>query len=219
MNTARLLTVILFVVGVFLQSCDNDGKSSTTTNMDTSMSNHSDHMDMKNMGHEMSQSMRNMMASMSAIKMSGDFDLDFANMMIPHHQSAVEMAQEYLPMAKDEKIKLMAQNIIALQKSEIKELETILANYKLIGGNSGDGANVLMQAMDKMMEEMNGMKMSGNADKDFLVMMIPHHESAVTMSKDELLYGKNLELKKIAQKILDEQKREITEFKEWLKDN
>lgn len=43
--------------------------------------------------------------------------------------------------------------------------------------------------MDAMMEEMNGMKMSGNADKDFLVMMVPHHESAATMSKDELKYG------------------------------
>ncbi len=219
MKTAHILTVALFVVGIFLQSCDNKSNSPTKTDMDTSMANHSDHKDMKNMGHEMSQSMRTMMASMNAVKMTGDFDLDFANMMIPHHQSAVDMALEYLPMAKDEKIKLMAQDIIALQKKEIKELETIVANYKPIAGNSGDGANVLMQAMDKMMEEMTGMKMSGNADKDFLVMMIPHHESAVTMSKDELLYGKNLELKKLAQKILDEQKKEISQFKEWLKDN
>lgn len=220
MKTTNLITAAFFTVGFLLQSCDNTGNSSATNQSDSAMSK-MDHskMNHNNMNHKMAQSMTTMMASMSAIKMSGDFDLDFANMMIPHHQSAVEMAQEYLPMAKNEKIKLMAQNIIALQKKEIKELETIVANYKPEGGNSGDGANVLMQAMDKMMEEMNGMKMSGNADKDFLVMMIPHHESAVAMSKDQLLYGKNLDLKKLAQKILDEQKKEITEFKDWLKAN
>ena len=177
-----------------------------------------DKMDDKNMSHNMPQSMTTMMTSMGAMKMTGDFDLDFANMMIPHHQSAVDMAQEYLPMAKDEKIKLMAQNIIALQKKEIKELETIVANYKPIAGNSKEGANALMNAMDAMMEEMNGMKMSGNADKDFLVMMIPHHQSAVAMSEDELKYGNNLELKKLAQKIINDQKKEIEEFNEWLKD-
>lgn len=77
-------------------------------------------MDKKDISNTMPQSMTTMMASMSGLKMTGDFDLHFANMMIPQHQSAVDMAQEYLPVAKDEKIKLMAQNIIVLQKRKLR---------------------------------------------------------------------------------------------------
>jgi len=59
---------------------------------------------------------------------------------------------------------------------------------------------------------MKGMAKTGNADKDFLMMMIPHHESAVTMGEDELSHGKNLELKKMAQKIIEDQSKEIKQF-------
>ena len=60
------------------------------------------------------------------------------------------------------------------------------------------------------------MKMSGDADKDFVMMMIPHHESAVTMAEDEISHGKEYELKKLAQKIIADQNKEIKEFKDWL---
>lgn len=58
--------------------------------------------------------------------------------------------------------------------------------------------------------------MTGNTHKDFVMMMIPHHESAVTMAEDELSYGKQPELKKMAQKMIADQSKEITEFKAWL---
>ena len=225
MKSTFLITAAIFSAGLLLQSCDNKNSSTVKTDTDTTMSKMEgmDHTDMENMGNEMPASMSTMMASMGSMKMSGDFDLDFANMMIPHHQSAVDMAQEYLPKAKDEKIKTMAQNIIASQKKEIEELKTIVANYKPNEAKANSGAghaagehNELMETMNKMMDNMKGTKMSGNADKDFVMMMIPHHESAVTMSEDELSHGKNLELKKLAQKIMEEQNKEIKEFKTLL---
>ena len=161
--------------------------------------------------------------SVSAMKMTGDFDLDFANMMIPHHQSAIDMAQAYLPKGKDDKIKTIAQNIIAAQKKEIEELKTMIANHKTAEGKAHSGAghaagehNELMETMNKMMDKMKGMKMSGDADKDFVMMMIPHHESAVTMAEDEISHGKHYELKKMAQKIIADQNKEIKDFKDWL---
>jgi len=226
MKSTILITAALFTAGLFLQSCDNSSSNSVKTDTDTTMSKMEgmDNMDMKNMNNGMMESMNNMMVSMNAMKMTGDFDLDFANMMIPHHQSAIDMAQAYLPKGKDDKIKTMAQNIIAAQKKEIEELKSMIANHKPAdtkdnsdAGHAAGGHNELMETMNKMMDKMKGMKMSGDADKDFVVMMIPHHESAVTMAEDEISHGKHYELKKMAQKIIADQNKEIKEFNDWLK--
>ena len=225
MKSTMLITAALLTAGLFFQSCDNSSSSSVKTDRDTTMSkmDHTDNMDMTNMSNEMPKSMTTMMAGMSALNMTGDFDLDYANMMIPHHQSAVDMAQEYLPKAKDEKIKKMAQNIIDSQKKEIEELKTMIANYKpaktktnAVAGHAAGEHNELMETMNKMMDKMKGMKMSGDADKDFVLMMIPHHESAVTMAGDEISHGKNYELKKLSQKIIEDQNKELKDFNDWL---
>ncbi len=67
-----------------------------------------------------------------------------------------------------------------------------------------------------MMDKMHNLQMTGNTDKDFVVTMIAHHESAVAMAEDELKYGKQRVLKTTAQKVIADQSKEITDFKAWL---
>jgi uncharacterized protein (DUF305 family) len=67
---------------------------------------------------ENAAAMRRMMAGMDA-KPAGDIDVDFANMMIPHHQGAVDMAIAYLRYGKNERLRRMAQEIIVEQQQEI----------------------------------------------------------------------------------------------------
>jgi uncharacterized protein (DUF305 family) len=76
-----------------------------------------------------------------------------------------------------------------------------------------------METMNKMMDKMKGMEMTGNHDKDFVMMMIPHHQSAVEMANNELSHGKKFEIKKMAQKIMEDQNKEIKEFEDWLGGN
>jgi uncharacterized protein (DUF305 family) len=64
-------------------------------------------------------------------------------------------------------------------------------------------------AMDKMMAGMV-VTPSGNVDRDFAGMMIPHHQGAIDMAKAELRYGHNEQLRRIAQEIIVEQQQEIT---------
>lgn len=59
-----------------------------------------------------------------------DFDINFINMMIPHHQGAISMAQDALKNASNKKIKEMAQNIIKNQGKEVTKLEKIRAELK-----------------------------------------------------------------------------------------
>ena len=63
-------------------------------------------------------------------------------------------------------------------------------------------------AMDKMMKGMD-VKPTGDVDVDFAAMMIPHHQGAVDMALSELRYGKNEQLRRIAQEIIVEQQQEI----------
>jgi hypothetical protein len=63
-------------------------------------------------------------------------------------------------------------------------------------------------AMDKMMSDMN-VKPTGDVDVDFAAMMIPHHQGAIDMALAELRYGRNEQLRRIAQEIVVEQQQEI----------
>ncbi|WP_246152769.1 CopM family metallochaperone [Sphingomonas montanisoli] len=58
---------------------------------------------------------------------SGDPDRDFAAMMIPHHQGAIEMAEAQLRYGKDERLRRLAQGIIVEQRQEIAVMQAILA--------------------------------------------------------------------------------------------
>ena len=64
-------------------------------------------------------------------------------------------------------------------------------------------------AMDKMMKDMT-VKPSGNVDRDFVAMMAPHHQGAVDMAVVYLRYGKNEQLRRLAQEIIVTQRQEIT---------
>ncbi len=63
-------------------------------------------------------------------------------------------------------------------------------------------------AMSRMMDGMD-VKPSGDVDKDFVGMMIPHHQGAIDMAQAELRYGHNEQLRRIAQEIVVEQQQEI----------
>jgi Domain of unknown function (DUF305) len=63
-------------------------------------------------------------------------------------------------------------------------------------------------AMDKMMAGMT-VKPTGDVDVDFAAMMIPHHQGAIDMALAELRYGKNEQLRRIAQEIVVDQQQEI----------
>ncbi len=63
-------------------------------------------------------------------------------------------------------------------------------------------------AMDQMMAGM-AIKPTGDADRDFVAMMVPHHQGAIDMAEAELQYGHNQTLLRIAQEIVVEQQQEI----------
>jgi uncharacterized protein (DUF305 family) len=77
----------------------------------------------------LAETMTTMHAAMHAVPMSGKADEDFARMMIPHHQGAIDMAKVELQFGTDPVLRRLAQEIIVTQQSEIDVMKLALKKY------------------------------------------------------------------------------------------
>jgi uncharacterized protein (DUF305 family) len=75
----------------------------------------------------------------------------------------------------------------------------------------------LFASMDKMHMAMGAVARSGNSDVDFVRLMLPHHQAAIDMAKTQLLYGKDPQMRRLAQEIITDQQLEIELMQRWLK--
>jgi uncharacterized protein (DUF305 family) len=79
------------------------------------------------------------------------------------------------------------------------------------------GWSELLRSMDKMHAAMASVEDSGNVDLDFVRLMVPHHQAAIDMAKTQLLYGKDPQMRRLAQEIITDQQSEIELMQLWLK--
>jgi len=82
-----------------------------------------------NFSSEMTQSMEEMESSMKNMKMTNNVDHDFAMMMIPHHQSAIDMSDAIIKHGKDQEVKTLAEKIKSDSEKEIGELKKWLSSH------------------------------------------------------------------------------------------
>jgi len=168
--------------------------------------------------NRMMDSMHAMMSRMEAMPKTSDPEIDFPKMMIMHHQGAINMANVQIQDGKNDSLKRFSQKMISAQQMEITELENILNSETI--NNSAPGFT--MEQMDHMMkmDQVSDIQyITGDIDGDFATLMIQHHNSAIENSEAYLMYGSNTALKEMAEKMIDDQKKEIKELSEWIKIN
>ena len=144
-SSLRVLRSAIFIAAVIqLPTIALAQSNGATGNHDTHSSSMSMPMPMKNMnakdadnkgnsmagGADMMQSMTGTQEKMQGMKMSGDPDYDFAEMMRMHHQGAISMAKMELDHGKNPAMRNAAKKIIAAQKKEIAEFDRWIAQHK-----------------------------------------------------------------------------------------
>jgi uncharacterized protein (DUF305 family) len=207
------LLVLLLAVALILAACGGAGSGQQG---DQSSGGGHDQMDHGQMGHD-SMSMGSRAMARQMVMQNGQYsDIAFIDAMVPHHQGAIAMAKVALKNAEHEEIKELSRNIILSQQSEIEELKSI---KKEEFGTS----NVPMEMSQEQMRGM-GMMMDPRQlskrepfDTAFIDAMIPHHQSAIYMAQVAQEESKIPAIKELAENIVDAQKLEIEQMKQWRK--
>ncbi len=168
-----------------------------------------------------------MMDKVKAIRMTGDFDRDFANVMLLNHQEAVDISKMAASTAKDPEIKEMAQRMVADHESEIVELQKFVAGHDTTSEDHKPNANPnhtheggehheFADDLNTMMSTMVSKSLTGDVDRDYVSLMLAHHQNAVSLEQDEVTHGQHTQLKSMAKTMMTDDKKEIAEFEKWL---
>ena len=73
----------------------------------------------------------------------------------------------------------------------------------------------MMAGMTRMNHTMSAVPLTSDADQDFVAMMLPHHQGAVSMAQVELKYGHDPQMRRLAKAIIAAQDKEIAEMRAW----
>ncbi|MFD8009205.1 DUF305 domain-containing protein [Streptomyces sp. NPDC058955] len=147
----------------------------------------------------------------SAAGSFNDADVMFAQMMIPHHEQALEMAKLADGRAEDDGIKKI---VAAVEKAQDPEIQKMKAWLKGWGKPESAGMGHAMAGMMSEQDMKNLAAVKGkDFDRTFAELMIAHHEGAVEMAKDEQKNGANAEAKALADEVVRAQTAEITELR------
>ena len=161
-----------------------------------------------------------------------DTDIAFAQLMIPHHQQAIEMADLAATNATSADVKALTAQIKAAQDPEIAMMTQWLTSWGApvqmpgttdggIGMDHGDmdmgglSASGMMTAQDM---DTLGMATGTDFDTMWLQMMIAHHQGAIAMAEQVAASTTNAEVKDLADAIVSGQDAEITTMQQLLAD-
>jgi uncharacterized protein (DUF305 family) len=155
--------------------------------------------------------------STSATPAPNDADVTFAQNMIPHHQQAIDMAKLVDSHTERPELRQLADGIITSQGQEITQLQGWLRSWGKPATPEGMGHGGMQ--MPGIMSEADMSRLmdlqDAKFDLVFVEMMAAHHQGAIDMAKTELEDGSLPEVKQFAQKVMDDQQKEVDQLKQW----
>ena len=140
-------------------------------------------------------------------------DRAFVAEMVPHHRSAVEMAELAQRDSDRTEVKQLAQAITATQNAEIRQMQTLDRRFA-DAGVSGRSLGLNTHEMGMHMDPAE-LSRARPFDRAFLDAMIAHHEGAIRMAQVQLARGENRTVKRMARAIVQAQRTEINQMHQW----
>jgi uncharacterized protein (DUF305 family) len=144
--------------------------------------------------------------------MGAEFDQNFIDGMVPHHQAAIDMAKVAQRKAEHPELKQLADAIVADQDGEIAQMK---AWRKAWYGSDQIPAGMGGHQMGGMDVDLKQLENAKPFDKAFIDAMIPHHQSAIDMARQAQTQAKHQEIKDLAGRIIAAQQKEIDQMKAW----
>jgi len=160
---------------------------------------------------------------------AASLDQQYIDMMVPHHESAVAMAELAMERSQRSEIQEFAAAIIAVQSSEIAQLRSWrmewfgseetppMSAMPMLQGMSMDmpGHDMHGATMD-MEQDIRDLENASDFDREFLEAMIVHHEMAVEASEIVVAGEVRAEIKTLAEDVIADQRAEIQQMEAWL---
>jgi len=150
--------------------------------------------------------------------MDGDLnmsDVMFVQMMIPHHEQAVEMAELAPGAGASPEVQELAAEIAAAQGPEITQMEAMLDRWGVGQMMDHSGHQMAGMVSDADMDRLRATS-GASFDRLFLELMIAHHEGAIDMAQDPLANGEDPELRTLLEAIVEAQTAEIAQMQQML---
>lgn len=138
-------------------------------------------------------------------------DIAFAEMMIPHHEQAIEISDIALTNSSSDEILALARDIKAAQAPEIEQM----GGWAGVKSSTHSGHMMDGMLSEKQIQELRDAE-GATFDRLFLEGMIAHHEGAIKMAQDAL-NSKNMEVTALAAAIIAAQEKEIAFMQELIK--
>jgi uncharacterized protein (DUF305 family) len=147
-------------------------------------------------------------------------DVMFAQMMIPHHQQAVELAAMVPDRSTNLDVIALAEKIAGEQQPEINTMKALLLQWDVDPNEMSHESGHAGMAMAGMVDDATMVKLDNLKGTDFdtlwLQSMISHHEGAIAMAKTEIADGESADMTTLAGSIVTAQQAEIDQMKQML---
>ena len=179
-----------------------------------------------------------------ALPPTGELDVYFAQLMRENHRAAVAMSALELQQGRDPALRQLAeelnhahQQLILGLDSAIRRLQARPAGFPEHTVGSEQFAKLLSAATEGLspaahqtitqaeggpgspnlgLREYHEDAGTGSIDRDFAVLLVPHHQNSIQLAQAELEYGQDKDLEKAAYLIIRDQQREINQAQAWL---
>jgi uncharacterized protein (DUF305 family) len=152
-----------------------------------------------------------------------EFDLAYIDMMIPHHQSIIALAEVATPELRDPRLVELAGAIIDTQAEEIDELmafrnawyldaEPVSMDLMMMAMPSMEESSMSMESMNQLMSPealVTAFCAAEDTELAFIELTISHHQMAIDASEDALELAVNPELVAVAEEVIEAQQSEI----------
>lgn len=169
------------------------------------------------------------MDTITVSQRNAPFDRRFIDMMVPHHEAAIAMAEIARSRATRSELRALADEIIEAQSAEIDQLRTWRASWfaspetppmeamPMLPGVRMGGELMIGDRMD-MRDDVKQLRSAEPFDQAFIDAMIQHHQSAIDAARSALRRSSRDEILRLAEAIIEAQSREIDQLRKWRAD-